>query len=184
MTLSQNGCVHALPSPDCWLHPDVEVRLSPIEGQGLFALARISVGATVVRCGGRLVSGDELRRLLADAEAESSSSYVDTIAVENDLHLIMPPGQLIHFGNHSCDPNLWWSTEYTLTARRTIEVDDELTNDYATSTDAEDFAMTCLCKATSCRGVITGRDWLRKDLQERYGNHWVPALLARISSAR
>lgn len=184
MDLRHNGCVRAIPSPDCWLHPDVEVRSSAIEGRGLFARARISEGATVVRCGGRLVSGDELRRLLADAAADAEGAYVDTIAVEKDLHLIIPSGYPIHFGNHCCDPNLWWSTDYTLTARRPIEVDDELTNDYATSTDAEDFVMTCMCKTAYCRGVITGRDWLREDLQVRYGEHWVPALLTRISSAR
>jgi hypothetical protein len=42
------------------------------------------------------------------------------------------------------------------------------------------FAMPCRCGSTLCRGRVTGTDWRRPDLQRRYGDHWVPGLLARI----
>ena len=119
------------PAADCWLHPDVEVRRSPIEGQGLFAGAAIPAGTVVSRLGGRLVSGDELRRLFADPE----QSYVDTITVAADTHLVLPPRRDNGYGNHSCDPNLWWIGPYELAARRDLVPGEELTNDYATSTD-------------------------------------------------
>jgi hypothetical protein len=48
-------------------------------------------------------------------------------------------------GNHSCDPNLWWVDAYTLAARRDRGVDEELTNDYATSTAGAGFDMHCRC---------------------------------------
>src|SRR3954464_3658295 len=50
------GLVIEAPEPDCWLHPDLEVRDSPIEGRGLFARAAIPGGTVVSRIGGRLVS--------------------------------------------------------------------------------------------------------------------------------
>ncbi|HEV7710351.1 MAG TPA: hypothetical protein VGP16_19305, partial [Asanoa sp.] len=65
------------PEPDCWLHPDAEVRDSPIAGRGLFATAVIPAGTVVSRLGGRLVSGQQLRDLLAAAAA--SDTYLDTI---------------------------------------------------------------------------------------------------------
>ncbi|MCO8269740.1 hypothetical protein M1L60_03935 [Actinoplanes sp. TRM 88003] len=34
------------------------------------------------------------------------------------------------------------------------------------------------------RGVVSGHDWTHLDLRERYGDHWVPALLSRIQGAR
>jgi uncharacterized protein len=51
------------PQPDCWLHPDVEVRQSSISGRGLFAVGRIAAGTVASRLGGRLVSTAQLREL-------------------------------------------------------------------------------------------------------------------------
>lgn len=169
------------PEPDCWLHPDIEVRPSPIEGQGLFARAPIPAGTPVARLGGRLVSGEELLQLLAAAK-QPGGIYVDTIVVAENLDLVIAPDQPIHYGNHSCDPNLWWSGPYTLIARRLIEAGEEVTNDYATSTGGDDFTMTCSCGSPLCRGRVTAGDWRRRDLQERYGDHWVPAVLDRIKN--
>ncbi|MPZ94429.1 MAG: SET domain-containing protein-lysine N-methyltransferase [Propionibacteriales bacterium] len=168
------------PEPDCWLHPDVEVRPSPIAGRGLFARAAISAGSVVSRVGGRLVSSAELRRMFAVAAADPAHAYIDTITVAEDRHLVLPPRHPSGYGNHSCDPNLWWVDAYTLAARRDIAVDEEVTNDYAASTGANDFSMICQCGSPMCRGTVSGRDWQRAELQQRYGEHWVPALLARI----
>jgi hypothetical protein len=173
----------ATPQPDCWLHPDVEVRRSPISGRGLFAAARITAGTVVSRLGGRLVSTAELRELFAAAARDPGHPYIDTITVGADLHLVLPPRQQNGYGNHSCDPNLWWVGRYELAACRDIAAGDELTNDYATSTAEPDFVMACSCGSGHCRGVVTGNDWRRPDLRTRYGRHWVPALLARIDSA-
>jgi SET domain-containing protein len=166
------------PEADCWLHPDVVVGPSPIAGRGLFATAPIAAGTVVSRLGGRLVSTGRLRELLATAE-----EYVDTIAVAGDLHLVLPPRRPNGYGNHGCEPNLWWVGPYELAARRDIAAGEELTNDYATSTGEPDFGMPCSCGSALCRGRVTGEDWRRADLRARYGDHWVPALLARIRAA-
>jgi uncharacterized protein len=168
-----------MPDSDCWLHPAAEVRPSLVAGEGLFASTHIRVGTAVSRLGGRLVTGAELRRLLSRA-LHCGGGYVDTITVAEDTHLVPPAGQTNGKGNHSCDPNLWWAAPYTLVARRDIPAGEELTNDYSTSTGEENFVMPCRCGTTQCRGVVTGDDWKRPELQERYGNHWVPGLLGRI----
>lgn len=165
------------PEPDCWLHADVEVRRSAIEGRGLFARAPIPAGTVVSRLGGRLVSGAELARLIADPDL----SYVDTITVGADTHLVLPPRRDNGYGNHGCDPNLWWIGPYELASRRDIAPGAELTNDYATSTADPGFTMSCVCGAALCRGTVTGDDWRRPELRARYGPHWVPALLARFT---
>jgi hypothetical protein len=172
-----------LPEADCWLHPAVEVRPSPIAGLGLFAMAAITTGTIVGRVGGQLVSGQRLRELLAAAASDPRQPYIDTISVAEDLHLVLPPRRDNGYGNHSCDPNLWWVSAYELAARAAIAPGDELTNDYGTSSAEPGFAMDCRCGSAFCRGVITGSDWRRQDLRDRYGAHWVPVLLARIRSA-
>jgi uncharacterized protein len=173
------------PGSECWLHPHVQVGPSPIAQLGLFAGADIASGVVVCRLGGRLVTGRELQRIFAEAAQRPDHPYVDTIAVGEDVHLVLPSGQPSHYGNHSCDPNLWWADAYTLVARRTIGVGEEVTSDYATSTGVAAFAMNCACRSSLCRAVITGEDWRRPELQARYGDHWIPMLLARIrESAR
>lgn len=172
----------APPAAACWLHPDVEVRRSAIAGRGLFAGAAIASGTIVSRLGGHLVSGQRLRELFAAAARDPQHPYIDTITVAADLHLVLPPEQPNRYGNHSCDPNLWWVGPYELAARRSLAPGEELTNDYATSTAEPDFVMDCSCGSPLCRGVVTGDDWRRSDLRERYGEHWVPALATRIRS--
>ncbi|HKR70499.1 MAG TPA: hypothetical protein VJT16_16795 [Streptosporangiaceae bacterium] len=131
------------------------VRPSPIAGLGLFASAPIAADTVVSRLGGQLVSGQQLRDLFAAAARNPLRPYIDTIAVVGP---------------------------YKLAARRDLAAGEELTNDYATSTAEPDFAMECSCGSPLCRASITGDDWRRTDLRERYGEHWVPTLLGRFRS--
>ena len=166
------------PEPDCRLHRAAEVRESPISGRGLFAREPIPAGTLVSRLGGRLVPEADLRRLIADP----TTGYIDTITVTETEHLVLPPRRANGYGNHSCDPNLWWVGPYDLAARRDIAPDEELTNDYATSTADPAFTMPCHCGTAVCRGTVTGDDWRNPALRARYGRHWIPMLLARIEA--
>lgn len=168
------------PEPDCWLHADLEVRPSPIAGLGLFATAPIPADVVVSRLGGRLVSAAELHHLFATAAGDPRRPYLNTIAVTETEHLVLAPHCPNGYGNHSCDPNLWWVSAYELATRRAVAADEEVTNDYATSTGEGEFTMTCSCQTAHCRGTITGHDWRRPDLHRRYAEHWVPVLLSRI----
>jgi uncharacterized protein len=171
------------PAPDCWLHAHVEVRSSPIAGQGLFARVRLPAGTAVSRLGGGLVTGGELRDLFVRAARRPDSPYIDTIAVTDELHLVLPPDSANGKGNHSCDPNLWWDGPNTLATRRDVRANEELTNDYATSTATASFTMECRCGSARCRRLVTGDDWRLEELRQRYGQHWVPALLTRIRTS-
>jgi hypothetical protein len=165
------------PPAECWLHPEAAVGPSLIAGRGLLAGASISAGAVVSRLGGRLVSGADLRALL-----EAAEGYVDTISVDEDIHLVLPPGTPNHFANHSCEPNLGWSDEYTLVALRDIAAGEELTHDYATSTADPAFVLWCHCETYRCRQVIEGTDWQIPQLQKRYAGQWIPYLQRRIDA--
>jgi uncharacterized protein len=134
------------------------------------------MGTTVMRLGGRLATDSELANLM-----QESDRYVDTIAIDRDSNLILEGGELAHFGNHACDPNLWHLDSFTLAARRDIEADEELTVDYATHSGG-DWAMDCRCGGRLCRGRVTGSDWQRRDLQARYAAHWTPLLAAMIET--
>jgi hypothetical protein len=176
----EGGTLAGSPEPDCWLHPAIEVGPSPIAGLGLFAKSPIAVGTVVSRLGGRLVSTAALRHVFTAAALDPGHPYIDTITVDANLHLVLPPRRPNGYGNHSCDPNLWWVSAYELAARSAIAAGEELTNDYATSTGEPGFVLACSCGCRQCRGVVTGDDWRRPELQKRYQGHWVPGLQARI----
>ena len=153
---------------------------SAIEGRGLFATAPLAAGELVMRLGGRVVTTAELHELFAATPADR---YVDTFAIGDDAHLVLPFDTAAHYGNHSCDPTLWAVGAADLTTRRPVAAGEELTIDYGTISDDATFEMTCTCGAASCRGAITGEDWRRPDLQRRYAGHWPPGLQRRISGS-
>ncbi len=173
------GVEWAEPPGEIWGNGQVTVAPSAIEGHGPFALDDLATGTLVIRLAGRLVSSEELMEILADSGADDSAPYVDTITVDEDRHLVLPPVTTVHFGNHSCDPNMWHAGPYEIVTRWPIGVGEELT--YATQT--EGFSMTCRCGSSRCRGEVSGSDWRRPDLQDRYRGHWVPALENRIRSS-
>ena len=156
------------------------VRVSPIEGRGLFFTDRLPAGTVVIRLGGRLVSTVELGALIRDAGDDSTVPYVDTITVYEDAHLVLPPSTPIHFGNHSCEPTLWLVGPFEVATRRNVTAGEEATIDYGTVSGVEGFRMACRCGAAACRGEVTSADWMRVELQDRYRGHWVPALQERI----
>jgi len=173
----------AEPEPDCWLHPAVAVAPSRIAGSGLVTTAPLPAATVVSRLGGRLVSSAELDALVGAADGDVDS-IVDSIVVDEDRHLVLPPGTPNHFVNHSCDPTMWWLDEYTLITRRDVAAGEELTSDYATSSARPDFVLYCHCETYRCRQVIEGTDWRIPQLQQRYAGHWVPYLQRLIERTR
>ena len=178
------GATLTEPPETVWVGPRVVVAASRVEGRGLFAAEDIPSGTIVIRLGGRLVSSAELRDLIAQADADPAAPYVDTITVDDDAHLVLPPGTVAHFGNHSCDPTLWHVGPFDVAARRDVRRGEELTTDYGTTSGAAGFAMACRCGAPSCRGEVTSEDWRLPELQRRYAGHWAPALRSRIEAQR
>ena len=134
---------------DCWVHPALEVGSSRIEGRGLFALEPLAAGIVVMELGGRLVHTDELMALIASATA-----YVDSVTVDDDVHLVLPPGTPAHFANHSCEPNLVVRERYSVATKRAIAVGEELTIDYATISGAPGVEVRCRCGSGRCRGTV------------------------------
>jgi hypothetical protein len=56
-----------------WLHEQLAIRESAIEGKGLFATEDFPANLVVIRLAGRLVSSSELARLINEAEADPSA---------------------------------------------------------------------------------------------------------------
>jgi uncharacterized protein len=157
-----------------WLNPKLGVGPSPIAGLGLFAVARIDVGAVCARLGGTFMTDAEFA-----AHIERRNFY-SALAIDEGLHLVQADNDPTTKGNHSCDPNLWLAGAVTVVARRVIELGEEAAIDYALMTADPVWSMECRCRAANCRRQITGADWRLPDLQVRYRGHWSPFITRRI----
>jgi hypothetical protein len=173
---------------DSWFSPKIEVRASPVEGLGSFAVQRIEPGEVVEvwgeRADGKLVVTYTADRGLAEG-ARAKGKEVGQW--DDDLYSIEDRGaDEGYFLNHSCDSNLWFKGAFTLVARRGAEPGEELTIDYALFEADEAFRApwACRCGTEYCRGTVTGRDWQLADVQARYAGHFSPLLEKRIASQR
>jgi hypothetical protein len=157
-----------------------EVRDSPIHGRGLFATANIRKGEVVAVKGGHVIAGPQ------KVEITAQLGPVE-IQIGDDLFIapVIPEEResSMLYTNHSCDPNMGIRGEITFVALRDIAAGEELTHDWAMSDD-DDYSIACTCGAVSCRGTLTGKDWQRSALQERYDGYFSAYLVEKIRATR
>ncbi len=160
-TLSLVGCVTAVTSGNDGL----ERRPAGPKGDGVFAARSFEAGQ-VVLFGTVIV---HLDRNDSHASQVGPSSYV--------RH-----GGLQPLVNHSCDPTCSIRANpregHDLVALRAIEVNEEVTYDYAMRNyTIAHFPSQCLCGASRCRGRITGWKDLPAEFKAAYRGVVAPYLL-------
>jgi hypothetical protein len=144
--------------------PKTEVRDSPIHGKGLFAKEAIAAGEIVAVKGGHILSLGEwiaCGPTLGAAEIQISEELFIAPVDQSQRE-----GSMI-YTNHSCEPNIAIQGQIVFVAMRDIAPGEELTHDWATADDL-DYEMECKCGSPNCRGIVTGKDWMKKELQEKY----------------
>jgi SET domain-containing protein len=141
-----------------------EIRKSPIHGRGLFAREAIGKGEIVAIKGGTILTRAEWEALepeLGSAEIQISDQFFIAPANNEERE-----GSML-YTNHSCDPNIGIQGQVVFVAMRDIAPGEELTHDWAT-TDDLNYEINCNCGSPHCRGKITGKDWMKRELQEKY----------------
>src|ERR1700726_3072412 len=165
--------------PLSYLSSKTEVSESKIHGHGLFALATIDKDEINVVKGGHIVDRKTLR--------ENITPRLGPVEIQIDDDLFIAPVTdderelSMLYSNHSCDANLGLRGEITFVAMRDIPAGEELTHDWAL-TDDDDYSIECKCGSPNCRKILTGKDWERPDLQQKYTGYFSPYLAKKISA--
>jgi SET domain-containing protein len=159
--------------------PKTIVKDSPIEGRGLFAAAPIAAGEIVAVKGGHIFDRKTLERV--QPELGPAEIQIGEDLFIGPLDASEREGSMI-FSNHSCEPNLGVVGQVIFVAMRDIEAGEELTHDWA-MTDDDQSRMECHCGASTCRKTVTGQDWRRPDLQEKYRGFFSWYLEQKIRAA-
>ena len=141
--------------------PWFELRSSPIQGRGAFALRRIRKGTRIIEYTGERIDDDEADRRYDDDAMERHHTFL--FAVKKNLVIdAAVGGNDARFINHSCEPNcdaVIYGSEVWIEAARTIEPGEELCYDYKYERDGEadeswEELYLCRCGAPGCRGTI------------------------------
>jgi len=157
------------------LSPKLEARPLPEKGgMGVFVRQPIGQGELLVLWGGRILAESEL-----DPEMPHFNQRV--LQIEEGLYMLQPePLEQSDYFNHSCSPNAGFSGQIALIAMRNIEIGEEVCFDYAMCDGSPYDEFICSCGSVNCRGNITGEDWKRPELRERYAGYYMPYLQRRI----
>jgi hypothetical protein len=144
-----------------YVSPKAEIRSSPIRGRGLFATGEFRLGEVVYVMGGYVFTRQS-------SENPGTLFQRSEIQIADNLFIgAIQPDDCMIASNHSCDPNTAVQGQIVFVAIREIATGEELTYDWATTDDAA-YAIKCRCGSAACRGIITGKDWQQKDLQQKY----------------
>ncbi len=159
-----------------WINPKIKIADSPIHGKGFFAVADIEKGEKIV-----IWKSGYTDRSGAEEAVKNGRAFMQW---DEDVYSVDDGNDDESYSiNHSCDPNAWMSDAFTLIAARSIKAGNEITADYALWEADEEYVCpyNCNCRSALCRGRITGKDWRKPELQERYKGHFSPLINKRIA---
>ncbi|HSB01503.1 MAG TPA: SET domain-containing protein-lysine N-methyltransferase [Anaerolineales bacterium] len=167
------GQYHSYMNPKCEARPFEEKG-----GWGVFACEPIQKGELISLWGGRIMAADELDPNMPDFTQR-------VLQIEEGLYLETPePLEPTDCFNHSCEPNVGLSGQIGLVAMRDIEAGEEINFDYAMCDGTPYDEFDCQCGSENCRGRVTGSDWMRPELWEKYEGYFMPYLARRIEALK
>jgi uncharacterized protein len=163
-----------------YLSPKLEVRAAPEKG-GFAVYVREALIRDELICvwTGKIATYEQMMAL-SDAE-KSHTIQVDEGMYLAPLSLDEEPSDFV---NHSCSPNAGIRGQISLVAMRAITPGEEITFDYAMADSTPYDEFPCACGAPTCRGRVSGNDWQRPELWERYDSYFSTYLQNRIELMR
>jgi uncharacterized protein len=157
-----------------YLSPKLESRPNPVKGNcGIFCREPVGKGEIVVVWGGKVLTESEIDRSMPNFTQQ-------ILQIDDDLYLMTPSLEPTDCFNHSCDPNAGMSGQIALISMRDIASGEEVCLDYAMCDGSDYDEFDCSCATPNCRKRITGKDWKRPELWERYDGYFSPYLQRRI----
>jgi len=160
-----------------YLLPKTKIKQSKIGGKGLFAISPIKKGEIIGIKWGHIFDKNTLKKIrgeIGDSYFQISDDFfIGPISKEEIKDSMM-------FLNHCCEPNAGLEGNIVFIALRDIKTGEEITIDYAMCTNEDDYGFKCDCQSKNCRKIITGKDWMKKDLQKKYKGYFSSYLQKKI----
>lgn len=157
-----------------FLSNKVEIKKSKTHKKGMFAKEKFHKGEITFVKGGHILTKEQIfsTGVINSYHPIADNLFLGATNATEEEYIKL-------YINHSCNPNCGIRGEITFVAMRDIEVGEELTIDYA-FLDNEDYSFQCTCGEKECRSIITGRDWKKQYLQEKYFDYFATYLKEKI----
>lgn len=140
----------------------------------MFCRRPVAKDEIVALWGGKILSAEEIDRSMPNFTQQ-------ILQIEDGFYLFSPTMEASDCFNHSCEPNVGLSGQIGLIAMRDIQAGEEVCLDYAMCDGSDYDEFDCSCGSPNCRGRVTGQDWRRPELWERYDGYFSPYLQRRIA---
>lgn len=163
------------------LSSKTEIRETSLNGKGTFATEDIKKGEMIYIRGGELMRMEEAYNYVPGECPDGIWPITDEYWLGARSKEEFESQKV--YVNHSCDANCGLRGEITCVAMRDIKAGEEITQDYGLL-DNSDYKLECTCGSPNCRKIITGKDWKRKDLQEKYYDYFAQYLKEKIDKGR
>ena len=167
------------PGPFHWVSPLLRVvDRGGTLGRALVARRSIRKGSLVLVMGGHIMTIEQHDRLPEPLKHYPTHVSDELLIGRVSLDEPDEPGEFL---NHSCDPNCGMQEQLSVVARRNIRAGEVVTIDYAMCMTSSILNLACECDEPACRGRITGDDWKKLDLQDRYKGLFVGYIERKIA---
>jgi len=163
--------------PTGYLSPKLSGHLRSDGQRGVFAHRPVEVGEQLAVWGGEVITALQLTQLPAEQKWLS-------LQVEEELYIVSSRAGPADWMNHSCSPNAGMCGQIVVVAMRPIEPGEEVCFDYAMTDGSSYDEFDCNCGSPICRGRVSGGDWRRPELWDRYHGYFSPYLQRRIDNLR
>ena len=170
------------PPPKSYFSPKVKIGPSLIQGQGLLAIEDIKKDELIGIKDGYIIGRDK------SLEVGGWKSLVGQAMLQIEDNFFLGPTQdseislsMMHV-NHSCNPTVGFLGNCISVAMRDVKIGEELAQDYATWLADPDYSLVCSCGAEHCRKNISGNDWQKTDLQEKYKGYFSSYIQKKINT--
>jgi len=161
-----------------YLSSKLEARSTSQEDEfGVFARELVKKGELLTIWVGDVVTLNQLLRIPEELRHLS-------VQIEEEFYLAPQVANDLDYFNHSCTPNAGVVGQITLVALRDILPNEEVCYDYATTDGSRYDEFECSCGSTDCRRRVTGEDWKRPELWDRYEGYFSPYLQRRIAALK
>jgi hypothetical protein len=152
----------------------LHIKDSPIQGKGLFSEVDIKKGTVLFEIVGQ--------RIRHPYDPALSSQNPNWIGVGHEEWLMLGPGDIAIYLNHSCNPNVMINDKLELITMTPVKAKEELLLDYSTTELDPFWKMECNCGATECRKILRSFQFLPYDLQKKYGKYIAPVFTRTVEA--
>jgi hypothetical protein len=150
---------------------ELYINKSKIAGKGLHVKTKVKKGQRVGYVHGPIV-------VFRKFNPQISKKMINWIGVGR-FSWIDTSNSPFRYINHSCDPNVAIVGKRTVIAIKNIEANDEITMDYSLTEAEPGWQITCDCKSSECRKIITPISKLPKKVFNKHIEH-IPENFKRI----